>query len=52
MAARMKAKIIAAFRLAESHLGVIMPILDRKVVITGIWKTRPIANNNLDTIEI
>ena len=52
MAARMKANMIANFRLEESHLDVIIPSLARKVVITGIWKTRPIANNSLDTIEI
>ena len=52
MAARMKAKIIAGFRLSESHFGVIIPILDRKVVTTGISKTRPMASSSLVTIEI
>lgn len=50
--ASIKANIMAVFRLSESHLGVITPTLDREVVITGISRTRPIANNSLDTIEI
>ena len=45
-AARIKATIIAVLRLVESHLALRIPILARKVVITGISKTRPMASSS------
>ena len=51
-AARMKAQIIAVFRLSESHFGLRIPILAKKVVITGISKTRPIDSSRRVIIAI
>ena len=50
IAARMKAKMIAALRLSASQFGLRMPSLAKKVVNTGISKTRPTIRSSRVTI--